>query len=174
MNARDPLQPIQRDEAESIGRFSERAWDEEIVPQITDYIAIPAKSPAFDADWRANGFLERVVRDAAAWVERQNVAGLRLEVIRIEGRTPVIFFEVPATRPGGNDKGAQTICLYGHLDKQPEFNGWKAGFGPGRRGTKAGSCMAAAAPTTATPSTPPSPPSRRSTGRASAGRAASA
>jgi acetylornithine deacetylase/succinyl-diaminopimelate desuccinylase-like protein len=24
----------------------------------------------------------------------------------------------------------RTICLYGHLDKQPEFNGWKNGFGP--------------------------------------------
>jgi acetylornithine deacetylase/succinyl-diaminopimelate desuccinylase-like protein len=130
MNARDPLQPIQADEAEAIGRFVERVWDEEIVPQITDYIAIPAKSPAFDTGWRAHGHLDRVVRDAAAWVERQNIAGLKLEVIRLEGRTPVIFFEVPATRPGGNDAGAQTICLYGHLDKQPEFNGWKNGFGP--------------------------------------------
>jgi acetylornithine deacetylase/succinyl-diaminopimelate desuccinylase-like protein len=33
-------------------------------------------------------------------------------------------------QPGGNDAGAETICLYGHLDKQPEFNGWKNGFGP--------------------------------------------
>jgi acetylornithine deacetylase/succinyl-diaminopimelate desuccinylase-like protein len=65
-----------------------------------------------------------------AWVETQNVAGLKLEVIRLEGRTPVIFFDVPATKPGGNDAGAETICLYGHLDKQPEFNGWKNGFGP--------------------------------------------
>ena len=84
----------------------------------------------FDADWQAHGFIDRVVRDAAAWVERQQVAGLKLEVIRLEGRTPVIFFDVPATRPGGNDAGAETICLYGHLDKQPEFNGWKNGFGP--------------------------------------------
>jgi len=37
---------------------------------------------------------------------------------------------VPATRVGGNDAGAQTVCLYGHLDKQPEFEGWKPGFGP--------------------------------------------
>ena len=84
----------------------------------------------FDAEWSQHGFIDRVVRDAAAWVERQNVAGLKLEVIRLEGRTPVIFFDVPATRPGGNDAGAETICLYGHLDKQPEFNGWKNGFGP--------------------------------------------
>ncbi|MDQ6684717.1 MAG: M20/M25/M40 family metallo-hydrolase, partial [Pseudomonadota bacterium] len=80
--------------------------------------------------WAANGHIERVIRDAAAWVEKQNVAGLKLEVIRLEGRTPVIFFEVPATKPGGNDASADTICLYGHLDKQPEFNGWKNGFGP--------------------------------------------
>ena len=61
---------------------------------------------------------------------RRRSPGLKLEVIRLEGRTPVIFFDVPATRPGGNDAGAETICLYGHLDKQPEFNGWKNGFGP--------------------------------------------
>jgi acetylornithine deacetylase/succinyl-diaminopimelate desuccinylase-like protein len=130
VNARDPLQPIQKDEAETIGRFAARAWDDEIVPQITSYIEVPAKSPSFDAEWREHGFIDRVVRDAAAWVERQQVHGLKLEVVRLEGRTPVIFFEVPATRPGGNDAGAETICLYGHLDKQPEFSGWKSGYGP--------------------------------------------
>jgi len=130
MNARDPLQPIQADEAEALGTFAARVWDEEIVPQITKYIEVPAKSPMFDAEWQAHGYIDQVVRDAAAWVERQKVAGMKLEVIRIEGRTPVIFFEVPATRVGGNDAGADTICLYGHLDKQPEFNGWKVGFGP--------------------------------------------
>jgi acetylornithine deacetylase/succinyl-diaminopimelate desuccinylase-like protein len=130
MNARDPLQPIQKDEAEALGRFAERVWDDEIVPQITRYIEVPAKSPSFDPEWQAHGFIDRVVRDAAAWVERQQVHGLKLEVIRLDGRTPVIFFEVPATRPGGNDAGAETICLYGHLDKQPEFSGWKNGYGP--------------------------------------------
>src|SRR6188508_2195757 len=130
MNARDPLLPLQADEAEQLGAFAERVWDDEIVPALTDYIAVPAKSPMFDAEWSEHGFIDRVVKDAAAWVEKQNVAGLKLEVIRLEGRTPVIFFDVPATRPGGNDAGAETICLYGHLDKQPEFNGWKNGFGP--------------------------------------------
>jgi acetylornithine deacetylase/succinyl-diaminopimelate desuccinylase-like protein len=126
MNARDPLLPVQPDEADAIARYASQVWDEEIVPKITDYIAIPAKSPMFDADWAANGHLEKVIRDAAAWVESKNVAGLKLEVVRIEGRTPVIFFEVPATKPGSTD----TICLYGHLDKQPEFNGWRNDLGP--------------------------------------------
>ncbi len=130
MNARDPHLPVQPDEASALARYADRVWDHEIVPALTDYIAIPAKSPMFDADWAANGHIDRVVRDAAAWVERQQVAGLKLEVIRLEGRTPVIFFDVPATRPGGNEADSTTICLYGHLDKQPEFTGWRNGLGP--------------------------------------------
>ncbi|KQU76862.1 MULTISPECIES: M20 family metallopeptidase [unclassified Rhizobacter] len=126
MNARDPNLPLQPDEATAIAEFANRTWDEEIVPALTDYIAIPAKSPMFDADWQKNGHIERVIRDAASWVEGRKLAGLKLEVVRLEGRTPVIFFEVPATKPGSTD----TICLYGHLDKQPEFNGWRNDLGP--------------------------------------------
>ncbi|MGD9831560.1 MAG: M20 family metallopeptidase [Piscinibacter sp.] len=126
MNARDPLLPLQPDESSAIAAFAEQVWDEQIVPALTDYIAIPAKSPMFDAEWAQHGHIERVVRDAATWVEGRKITGLKLEVIRLEGRTPVIFFEVPATRAGSTD----TICLYGHLDKQPEFNGWRNDLGP--------------------------------------------
>ena len=49
MNARDPLLPLQPDEATAIAAFAAKAWDEQIVPALTDYIAIPAKSPMFDA-----------------------------------------------------------------------------------------------------------------------------
>ena len=126
MNARDPNLPLQPDEAGALGRYAETAWDERIVPALTDYIAVPSKSPMFDADWAANGLLERVVRDAAQWVESRKVPGLKLEVVRIEGRTPVIFFEIPATKAGSSD----TVLLYGHLDKQPEFNGWRRDLGP--------------------------------------------
>jgi acetylornithine deacetylase/succinyl-diaminopimelate desuccinylase-like protein len=130
MNARDPELPLQPDEASALAEFCHRTWDDDIVPALTDYIAIPAKSPLFDADWQKNGHIERVMRDAAQWVEGRKVAGLRLEIVRIEGRTPALFFEVPATRPGGNDRGAETVLLYGHLDKQPEFNGWRSDLGP--------------------------------------------
>ena len=126
MNARDPLLPLQPDEASALAAFAAETWDAQIVPALTDYIAVPAKSPMFDADWQRHGHIERVVRDAAQWVERQGIDGLRLEVIRLEGRTPVIFFELPATKPGSTD----TVCLYGHLDKQPEFNGWRSDLGP--------------------------------------------
>ncbi|HET7791971.1 MAG TPA: M20 family metallopeptidase [Rhizobacter sp.] len=126
MNARDPLLPIQPDETTAIAAYANKTWDEEIVPALTRYIAIPAKSPMFDADWQTHGYIDQVVRDAASWVEGKKVAGLKLEVIRLPGRTPVIYFEVPATKAGSTD----TICLYGHLDKQPEFNGWRNDLGP--------------------------------------------
>ena len=101
-------------------------WDSDIVTQISDYIAIPAKSPGFDADWKAHGYIDTVMRNAAAWVEAQKVDGLTLEVIRLDGRTPVLFFEIPATRVDST----QTVLMYGHLDKQPEFTGWRSDLGP--------------------------------------------
>ena len=101
-------------------------WDQDIVRQLTDYISIPAKSPGFDKEWAAHGHIETVMRNAAGWVEAQKVEGLKLEVVRLEGRTPVILFEVPATKPGSTD----TVLMYGHLDKQPEFNGWRSDLGP--------------------------------------------
>ncbi len=107
-----------------------RTWDDEIVGQLKSYIAVPAKSPAFDTDWSTNGYLDTVVRQAASWVEAQKVAGLTLEVIRLPGRTPVIFFEVPASGPASNTSSGQTVLMYGHLDKQPEFTGWRSDLGP--------------------------------------------
>jgi acetylornithine deacetylase/succinyl-diaminopimelate desuccinylase-like protein len=110
----------------ALSAFVERKWNDEIVPALTDYIAVPAKSPMFDADWVRHGFIERVVTDAVQWVEQQPVTGLKVEIVRLAGRTPVIFFEAPATRSGSTE----TVVLYGHLDKQPEFEGWRRDLGP--------------------------------------------
>ncbi len=112
------------DAATALDQIS-RQWDGDIVRRLSDYIAVPAKSPGFDPDWAAHGFIDRVVRDAADWVLAQKVPGLTLEVVRIDGRTPVIFFEIDGTKPAG-----QTVVMYGHLDKQPEFTGWRADLGP--------------------------------------------
>ncbi len=101
-------------------------WDDDIVKQISEYITIPAKSPGFDADWKAHGYIDTVMRNAASWVEAQKVEGLKLEVIRLDGRTPVLFFEIPATRA----ESTATVLMYGHLDKQPEFTGWRSDLGP--------------------------------------------
>jgi acetylornithine deacetylase/succinyl-diaminopimelate desuccinylase-like protein len=113
------------DNAAALAHTTEQ-WDRDIVKQLTDYIAIPAKSPTFDKEWAQHGYIETVVRNAAAWIETQKVAGLALEIVRLPGRTPVLFFEVAATRAAS----AQTVLMYGHLDKQPEFNGWRSDLGP--------------------------------------------
>jgi len=128
MNTRAPLTVL--DTAQALEEIS-RAWDGDIVRQLSDYIAIPAKSPMFDPLWAQHGFIDTVVRNAAAWVEAQKVEGLKLEVIRLEGRTPVLFFELPASR-GERDApvSSQTVLMYGHLDKQPEFSGWRKDLGP--------------------------------------------
>ena len=121
--------PLGIAEAAALAAHTDRAWDERIVPALTDYIEVPAKSPMFDPDWEKHGLLDRVVRDAAAWVESRKVEGLKLEVVRIEGRTPVILFEIPA-RGRDAEASSDTVLLYGHLDKQPEFSGWRRDLGP--------------------------------------------
>ena len=64
-----------------------KAWDEDLVGQLSDYIEIPAKSPAFDPNWQKAGYLDTVLQRAATWVEAQKVPGLKLEVLRLPGRT---------------------------------------------------------------------------------------
>lgn len=130
----DHLRESALNAAQALSQVS-RAWDDDIVHRLEDYIRIPAKSPMFDADWVQNGFIDTVVRNAASWIEAQKVAGLKLEIIRLPGRTPVLFFEVDASTgataldPAKVASGA-TVLMYGHLDKQPEFTGWRADLGP--------------------------------------------
>lgn len=123
MNAPVPM----LDTAQVLSSVSQ-AWDDDLVGQLSDYIEIPAKSPAFDANWAQAGYLDKVIERTAAWIEAQKVAGLTLEIIRLPGRTPVLFFEVAATRSQSVNR--QTVLMYGHLDKQPEFDGWRNGLGP--------------------------------------------
>ncbi len=115
--------------AETALRDVTQAWDSKILKELTQYIEIPAKSPAFDSSWETNGYLDTVLRQTAAWIEAQKVAGLSLEIIRLPGRTPVLYFDIPATRAQSEGSG-QTVLMYGHLDKQPEFSGWRNDLGP--------------------------------------------
>src|SRR3954468_19551507 len=86
-----------------------RHWDDEIVPQLIDYIRLPAKSPHFDPEWRRHGHIAASIAQARRWAEHQHIAGLQLEVIELEGRTPVLFFDAPARGSGASQ---QTVLLY--------------------------------------------------------------
>ncbi|WP_115042392.1 M20 family metallopeptidase [Xanthomonas arboricola] len=110
-----------------IDQFISDTWDREIVPQLVDYIRIPNKSPMFDVDWVAHGYMEQAVTLMETWARAQAIEGMQVEVVRLEGRTPLIFIEIPAT---GAESGDDTVLLYGHLDKQPEMTGWDADLGP--------------------------------------------
>ena len=114
-------------DAPAIDRFVSRKWDQDIVPQLVEYIRIPNKSPMFDADWVANGHMEKAVELMEAWARAQPIQGLVVEVVRLEGRTPLIYLEVPASGP---ETGDDCVLLYGHLDKQPEMTGWDEDLGP--------------------------------------------
>lgn len=110
-----------------LGHYVNEKWDSEIVPQLVEYIRIPNKSPMFDADWVQNGYMEQAVTLMETWAKAQELPGLTVEVVRLEGRTPLILLEIPATGP---ETGDDTVLLYGHLDKQPEMTGWDDDLGP--------------------------------------------
>jgi acetylornithine deacetylase/succinyl-diaminopimelate desuccinylase-like protein len=103
--------------------FTAKMWDAEIVPQLVEYVRVPAKSPHFDRGWESNGHIETVIRMAERWCRARLLVGITLEIVRLPNRTPLLFFEIP----GAVDR---TVLLYGHLDKQPEMIGWRDGLGP--------------------------------------------
>jgi acetylornithine deacetylase/succinyl-diaminopimelate desuccinylase-like protein len=105
----------------------ERAWRDDVVPTLHDYIAIPNVSLAFDPQWREHGHMDRAVELVRSWCAQRRVDGLTVEVHELDGRTPLIVIEVPASGGGSDDDPA---LLYGHLDKQPEMTGWRDGLGP--------------------------------------------
>jgi len=108
-------------------KFIDELWMDSIVPELVEYIRIPAKSPHFDADWANNGYVEDAVKQIFSWCKTQDVKGMELEIVRLEGRTPLIFIEIAARGEADPD---DTILMYGHLDKQPEMTGWADGLGP--------------------------------------------
>ena len=106
-------------------KFVDQCWGDEVVPTLFEYIKIPNKSPSFDPDWAAHGFMEEAVALFESWARAKLsfLPGASLEVVRLPERTPVIVIDVPG-------EGTDTVLLYGHLDKQPEMVGWAVGYGP--------------------------------------------
>ncbi len=105
----------------------ERVWDDDIVPALFDYIAIPNVSKAFDPQWDEHGHMRRAVELVRDWCAARPIAGLSVDVHELPGLTPVVVMEIPAFGGGSDD---DTVLLYGHLDKQPEMTGWRDGLGP--------------------------------------------
>ncbi|MCK5669110.1 MAG: M20 family metallopeptidase [Gammaproteobacteria bacterium] len=103
--------------------YCDQRWDESVIPELIEYIRIPNKSPMFDPEWQSNGYMDQAVDQFTGWIGKQEIAGLQLELVRLENRTPLIFVDIPGS-------SQNTILLYGHLDKQPEMSGWREGLDP--------------------------------------------
>ena len=110
-------------ERKQIEKLIHTSWDAEIVPALTEFIRIPNESPAFDKEWEKNGHMQRAVELVTAWIEKQQVPGLTLQVFQDGSLTPVIFCDIPGDRP-------ESVLFYGHLDKQPPMTGWREDLGP--------------------------------------------
>lgn len=105
----------------------EQRWQHSVLPELVEYIKIPNKSPLFDPDWAAHGYMDTAVDQFASWCRREGPADMQLEVFRLAGRTPMLYIDIPATDASTGD---DAVLLYGHLDKQPEMSGWREGLGP--------------------------------------------
>ena len=127
MTARPDTHPFNSDQSTALLRRASKQWDADIVPQLIEYVKLPAKSPSFEAEWKRAGQIQRAIEQAQKFVAAQPVKNMTLEVITLEGRTPVLFFDIPGT---GAKATGKTVLLYGHLDKQPEMTGWRDDSGP--------------------------------------------
>jgi acetylornithine deacetylase/succinyl-diaminopimelate desuccinylase-like protein len=108
--------------------FVEKAWVTSVIPTLREYITIPNQSPAFDPQWQQHGHMDRAVDLVTHWIQQQQVPGLTCEVIRLPGRTPLLLIEIAGDSRAGD--AAESVLLYGHLDKQPPMDGWDTGLGP--------------------------------------------
>ena len=114
-----------------ISQYVSELWDDSIVPTLQDYVRIPNKSPAFEPDWQRLGHMQAAVELLRTWVAASGVRGLTQRIVTLPGRTPVLLCEI-----AGN--GAGNVLLYGHYDKQPEFEGWAEGLSPWQPVLRAG------------------------------------
>ncbi len=104
-----------------------RHWSDSIVRELVDYVRIPAKSPHFDPQWEANGHIDAVIRLAETWVRQQPVRGLTAEVVRLPGRTPLLYFDVPG------DRASARCCCTGTSTSSRKCRAGARTWGPGSR-----------------------------------------
>lgn len=110
-----------------LAQYINEVWDTSIVPTLSEYIRIPNKSVNFDPQWAEHGHMDRAAELMRKWCEQHALPGMKIELMRLEKRTPLLYIEVPATSNAASD---DTVLMYGHMDKQPEFTGWLEGLDP--------------------------------------------
>ena len=110
----------------AVRKTVEQAWEDTVLPSLSDLVTIPAVSQSFDQDWAAHGHLDAAIAHVHDWVTARDIEDAHVEVVRLPERSPLLLVDIPAT--GG--RAEDTVLLYGHLDKQPPVGGWSEGLGP--------------------------------------------
>ncbi len=101
-------------------------FNENILPGLEEFVRIDNLSPDFDPKWETNGKAEKAGNHLVNWAMKQGVKGLKAELYKEKGRTPLVFIEIDAQ---GSDKN---VLLYGHFDKQPPLGKWDEGLHPNK------------------------------------------
>ncbi|MBQ6640722.1 MAG: M20/M25/M40 family metallo-hydrolase, partial [Saccharopolyspora sp.] len=110
----------------AVRKTVQQAWQDSVLPSLSDLVRIPAVSPAYDADWAAGGRLDAAIAHVRDWIAARGIPGAHLEEVRLPGRTPLLLVDIPASAGAVQE----TVLLYGHLDKQPPVGGWSEGLDP--------------------------------------------
>lgn len=100
-------------------------WQDSALKALSEFISLPAKSPAFDTQWEAHEFLKKACQNAAKWGQQLFPYG-HFEILEEKGKTPCLFFDIEAFGKASD----KTVLFYGHLDKQPEACGWTKNRAP--------------------------------------------
>ena len=106
-------------------RVSEEAFCDAALATLEEYAAIPSLSPGFDDVWEEHGHIDAAMSLFADWATWLGIRGAEVSIRRLEGRTPLLVIDVPASC-----EAEGTVVLYGHLDKQPALGEWSEGLAP--------------------------------------------
>ena len=71
-----------------------KEFDEKALPSIMDLIRIPNLSPSFDPEWATNGKHEKAAKILLDWALSQNVKGIKGEILKMDGLSPLIHIEI--------------------------------------------------------------------------------
>jgi acetylornithine deacetylase/succinyl-diaminopimelate desuccinylase-like protein len=121
-------------------------WQTRNIKLLERYIRIKNLSPDFYKKkkgfelWLAKRRTKKAVNLYKKFAEsrRDKISGMSVRVLEIEGKTPLIYIDIPGTLPKGAENADKKILLYGHIDKQPPLNkkdkdghgGWSKGLDP--------------------------------------------
>ena len=109
---------------DALAKRSDEVWEESILPNLMEFVSIPALSPLFEPKWAELGELDATIDLFCSWLVEQNITGLSHEVHRIDDKSPVLLVTIEGTGPG-------EVIFYSHLDKQPSKPElWSEGLHP--------------------------------------------